>query len=58
MNILEARKKLGLTQEDLAKVVGVKKTAVCNWEKGLSKPRGKVAKKIAVILEIPLENII
>lgn len=56
--IKEARIKLGLTQEDIAKVLKVKNNTISNWENGVSKPRGRKAKALAAILELPLEDII
>ena len=39
-----------MTQEELAKRVGVKRTTVTMWENGLSKPTVPTAKKIAEVL--------
>jgi transcriptional regulator with XRE-family HTH domain len=52
------RKERNLTQEDLAKLLGVRPNAVSNYEKGIRKPRGPVAVKLSTILDIPLEKII
>lgn len=44
MNIRQLREAHGMTQEDLAKRVGVTPPAVSKWERGLSFPSvGKVA---------------
>jgi transcriptional regulator with XRE-family HTH domain len=53
-----ARLAKGLTQKEIAKVLGVGDTAICNWENGLSKPRGRIAKAYAYILDLPLEQVI
>lgn len=37
-NIREARRAANLTQEGLAKVLGVQQSSICNWEKGVSSP--------------------
>jgi len=58
MKIKEARKKMNLTQEELARKVGVKLTAISNYENEKRKPRGEIAKKLSKILNIPLEEII
>ena len=42
MRVKEARKKSGLTQEDLAEKVGVSATYISSIERGLSFPRGEV----------------
>lgn len=36
--IRSARKALGLTQRQLADMIGVSNTSISNWEKGLSRP--------------------
>lgn len=37
-NIKYLRKKNKKTQEEVAELCGKKKTAVCNWEKGIREP--------------------
>ncbi len=56
--IRDARVTLGLTQEDIAKVLKVKKNTICNWEKGVSRPRGRKAKALAAILNLSVEAVI
>lgn len=41
-DVLFIRNRLDITQEQLAERVGVQRTAVCHWEKGLRKPTGPV----------------
>ncbi|WP_338754234.1 helix-turn-helix transcriptional regulator [Bacillus sp. FJAT-52991] len=50
-NLINARLKKGLTQEELAKMLGYTKAAVSNWENGVSIPRTKDAIAISRILE-------
>lgn len=38
LNIIAKRKELSMSQEDLAREVGLKKTTVASWEQGLSSP--------------------
>lgn len=38
LNIIENRKAQGWSQEELADLVGLKKTTVASWEQGLSSP--------------------
>lgn len=56
--IKKKREERGWTQEFLAKAVGVKHNTISCYETGTRKPRGKVAKKLAAVLEIPIEDII
>lgn len=50
-NLINARKKIGLTQEELAKKVGYKgKQAIANLENGHSSPPLEKAFKIAEVL--------
>jgi len=56
--IAEKRKKLGLTQKELAELIGVKPSTISNYEIGLRSPQGKIAIKLSEILGIPLEEII
>lgn len=49
--IKQRRKQLGLTQEQLAEKVGVKKTSISNYEVNLNSPPEKVIIKIMKALE-------
>lgn len=45
------RKRLGLTQAELAEALGVRSLAVCRWElgmRGISEPVARLLKRIAV----------
>ena len=48
--IKRIRKKLGLTQRELGDLVGVTTAAVCNWERGLTKPSGPSRKMLEAAL--------
>jgi len=37
--IREQRRKVGLLQCELARIVGVSRAAVCRWESGMTMPR-------------------
>ena len=37
--LIEARKKKGLKQSDLAKSLGIHRKTILNWESGLSEPK-------------------
>jgi len=41
-DVLFIRERLDITQEELAEKVGVQRTAVCHWERGIRKPTGPV----------------
>jgi len=45
--IREERQKLSLTQEDLAKRLGVERSTVTKWETGESKPRADMLIKLS-----------
>lgn len=47
MSFLSARIKAGLTQSAAAEALGVKASAVCQWEKGETFPSAKRLEKIA-----------
>ena len=50
--IRDARKKIGMSQIDLAKRVGVTQPAVANWESGVHDPRRLMIAKIADALDV------
>ena len=52
------REKKGLTQADVAGMLGVTAAAVSKWENGSSKPRVEVLFKLAEILEVRPEELI
>lgn len=56
--IRAARKKAGLTQNELAEKLGISPTGVGQWETGRRTPKIESIKKIASVLEIPFETLI
>ena len=50
--IREARKKKGITQKQLAEIVGVRNSSVCNWEKGLNRPDPDTIELICGALDV------
>lgn len=46
----EIRRRAGLTQDEVASVVGVTASCVSHWEAGRRLPRGKAAKRYARLL--------
>ena len=57
-NIVAARKKLGLTQSQLAKMLGVSAQAVSKWERGISCPDISLLDEIANALQISLSALL
>lgn len=52
------REQLGLTQQDLAEKLFVSRQTVCRWENGSRCPDLVMAKKIALVLDISLDELI
>lgn len=57
-NIVELRKREKLTQEELAKIAGVSRGAVAQWESGFSEPRMGAIQKLADHFGISKSDII
>ena len=57
-NIREAREAKGMTQEQVAKMVGVTQGAVAQWENGLTHPSFDKLVRIADVLEVPLDELV
>lgn len=53
----DCREKAGLTQERLAEAVGLSQETISQYENGTRVPNVIVAKKIASVLNEPLDNI-
>lgn len=56
-NFRAARKELKLTQMEVAKQVGVERSAVAHYENGTSLPHAGNFQKICKSLQIPIEKI-
>lgn len=56
-NIAFLRKKLGWSQEDLAKKLGVQRTTISNYEKGISMPPYKTLKKIVALFGVDMHRL-
>ncbi|MCM8804824.1 MAG: helix-turn-helix domain-containing protein [Candidatus Omnitrophica bacterium] len=52
--IMLARKQMGLTQEELAKLLGVHQVTVAHWEIGKFEPNQDTIKKLSQILNKPI----
>lgn len=55
--IKEARKALGLTQEQLAKALGVTQGAVAQWENGISHPAFEKLPQVASVLNMTIDEL-
>ena len=51
------RKELGLTQQAMARLFGVKRSTYANWECGLRRVRPDMMLRIAIALGIPAEEL-
>jgi transcriptional regulator with XRE-family HTH domain len=56
--LLEARKKKGISQEELAKYLGTKGPVIGRYERDEMKPSIEVAAKMASMLEISLDYLV
>ena len=57
-NIKRIREKQNITQEGLAKRIGVSRQAVCMWETGKRELKGTTLNKIAQIFSVPVSEIL
>jgi tetratricopeptide (TPR) repeat protein/transcriptional regulator with XRE-family HTH domain len=53
LRLAQRRKALGLTQEDLAALLGVERSTVVRWEQGETEPLAWIRPKLAKALEVP-----
>lgn len=54
----ETRKKTGLSQYQLGKLIGVSDKAVSKWENGVSKPRTELLAKIGRVLDVSVDSLL
>lgn len=57
-NIREARQLKGITQEQLAKMLGITQGAVAQWENGLTHPSFDMLPKVAEALGMTVDELI
>lgn len=53
IDIAALRKRLNLSQEDLATEIGVDRSNVSRWEKGITRPRGSAQKLLEAVAKRP-----
>ena len=56
--IRQVRKQRGLSQAQLAKISGLSRYSIINFETGKRDPRVRDLKKIATALDVPIEELI
>ncbi len=56
--ILEARKKKGLTQKELADKLFITDKAISKWERGVSLPDTAILNKLSEVLDIDLNKLL
>ena len=56
-NIRKARKKMGLTQEELASQIGVTSQAVSRWESGAGMPDISIIVPLARVLKVSTDTL-
>ena len=52
------RKELNVTQEDIARYVGVSRAAVSKWEKGQSYPDISILPKLAAYFNVSIDDLL
>ena len=54
----DLRKQKGLTQEELAKAIGIPRSTLANYESGAAKPKFEVAEAFADFFNVSLDSLI
>ena len=57
ISLAAARVNANMTQEDVAREIGVGKQTIVAWEKGMSEPKISQARRLSELYRIPLGNI-
>ena len=58
MSFSAAREKVGMTQNEVAKALGVNQSAVSFWESGRNQPRGKQMVKLAKLYGVTVDELL
>lgn len=51
--IRKYREKKGISQTELAQMLGIKNNRVSNWEQGLNRPDADILAKLCCLLDVP-----
>lgn len=57
ISLKAARINAGLSQKEMAELLGISKNTVCNWENGDSEPNASQLRKISELSGIPMDFI-
>lgn len=57
VNIFQLRKSKKMSQEDVAKLVGVDRTSIAKWEAGVAMPTADKLPKIAEVFECTIDDL-
>lgn len=58
MSLKELRKKKNLTQDEVAIAIGVKRSALSNYENGIREPNNEILRKLASFYSTSVENLL
>lgn len=58
MNFVLARKRLGLTQAEMAKILGVNQATICSWETGKYKPNVRIVQRVAEAYHTTVDDVL
>ena len=56
--LFEIRKERGLTQDAIAKAIGVSQKAIDFWEKGINEPKASYVAKLAIFFAITTDYLL
>ncbi len=58
MNLAEARIRVGLSQRQVADKLKISDSAVCQWEKGQTKPKLQYVKVLASLYRVSIDELL
>lgn len=58
MNLREARKRAGLSQVKVAKILGITPAAVCSWETKKAVPRVPILRQLSALYGVSADELI
>lgn len=57
IDLKQIRLNLGYSQDQVARLLGVSKQSICNWENGRAIPYGRNAIALAKLYGVPVEKL-